>query len=124
MNNINNQSDKSVKVEISNLYPSPINFSSTIKPHQNITFPWATVWLANTVTQSGGSLVGNGNLIIDNNKYYYTWEIIYPTKFSASFRITLPKQSPVDIGIYPLQGKAWSYLDINSDGIPSIHALA
>ena len=121
LNRINNQSDKSVKVEVSNLYPNPIKFSSIIKPHQNITFPWGNVWLANTELQSGESLVGNGNLLINNNKYYYTWKIIYPT-ISGSFRVTLSQQPPVDIGIYPLQGKAWSYLDINSDGIPSIQS--
>ena len=118
-NRINNQQNKPVTVIVKNTYPNTNSFTISVKAHESKTLPWATVWLADTNTSTALWYNGAGKLIIDDKAYSYGWTL---SGSQTVFVTHFAKQKPVDSNIYFFQGKAWTHVDINPAGVPTLNS--
>ena len=121
LNRVHNYLNVPVKIKIYNRYHRQV-FVLNVGAKENKTFPWASIWLVDDPNPTK-SLGNKGVLELIRGDSVITEK--YNTHLVAAsfyYEITFGDQAEFTAGMYPMQGKAWTHLDIYRPGAPVLYA--
>lgn len=118
LNRIHNHLQEPITIHL--IHDGEVRFIIKVGVLENITLPWGSVWLADTADNEPK---GAWSFIALFNKNYermirtpYRWVLN-----GLGFSVKLGEQPTFFAGIYPMQGKAWTHLDIYKPGTPYLY---